>query len=156
MNAPTCCSGIWLFRPVSCQQPAWESCCSWPLTENMLAQESEEMSDFDVEFDVHVPPHQVTTNHTNRGSGAQGTVPDDMGHDGTVLWAQNYETAALPLSYAGFGISLGNCCKHIANQFCQQAPGWGKVSLTHVPWLHYNREGSCQQTTTASSAGGKR
>ena len=40
---------------------------------------------FDVGFDVDVPPQQVTTHHTNRGFGGQGTVPDDMGHDGTAL-----------------------------------------------------------------------
>jgi len=59
------------------------------------------LSGFDVDFDVDVPPHRVTTHHTDRGFGAHGTVPDDMGHDGTALWAQDYETAALPLSYAG-------------------------------------------------------
>ncbi|GAI28248.1 unnamed protein product, partial [marine sediment metagenome] len=52
-------------------------------------------------FDVDVPPHQVTTHHTNRGFEGRETVPDDMGHDGTAPWARDYETAALPLSYAG-------------------------------------------------------
>lgn len=48
----------------------------------------------DVDSDVDVPPHQFTANHTNRGSGAHGTAPNDMGHDGTALWAEDYETAA--------------------------------------------------------------
>jgi len=53
-----------------------------------------------VGFDVDVPPQRVTTHHTNRGFRGRGTVPDDMGHAGTALWARDYETAALPLSYA--------------------------------------------------------
>jgi len=56
---------------------------------------------FDVGFDVGVSPHQTTTNHTNRGFGAHGTLPDAMKHDETTLWARDYETAALPLIYAG-------------------------------------------------------
>jgi hypothetical protein len=56
---------------------------------------------FDVGFDVDVPPHQVTTDHTNRDFGGRGTVPDDMGHDGTAIRARDYQTAALPLSYVG-------------------------------------------------------
>ena len=55
--------------------------------------------DFDVGFDVDVPPHQVTTHHTNHGFGGRGTVPDDMRHDETVLWALDYETAALYYYY---------------------------------------------------------
>ena len=50
---------------------------------------------FDVHFDVEREQQRPTTNHTNRGFGGRRTVPDDMGHDGTVLQAQNYETAAL-------------------------------------------------------------
>jgi|GEM_PF-3239713 hypothetical protein len=56
---------------------------------------------FDVVFDVYVPPHQLTTHHINRGFKFYGTVPDDMKHDETVLRTGDYETAALPLSYAG-------------------------------------------------------
>ena len=56
---------------------------------------------FDVVFDVDVSPHQITVHHTNRAFGGYRTVPVDMGHDGTLLWAGDYETAALPLSYAG-------------------------------------------------------
>ncbi len=56
---------------------------------------------FDVGVDVDVPPQQVTTHHTNRSFGGRGTVPNDMGHDGTLLQARDYETAALLLSYTG-------------------------------------------------------
>lgn len=52
----------------------------------------------DVVFDVDVPPQRVTTHHTNRGFGGRGTVPDDMGRDGTLLRARDYETAALSSS----------------------------------------------------------
>ena len=56
---------------------------------------------FDVGFDVDVPSHQVTTDHTNRDFGGRVTVSNDMEHDGTALWARDYETAALPLGYVG-------------------------------------------------------
>ncbi len=55
--------------------------------------------DVGVDVDVDVPSHQVTTHHTNRGFGGRGTVPDDMEHDGTALWARDYETAALYYYY---------------------------------------------------------
>ena len=45
-------------------------------------------------FVVHAQPHRLTTNHTDRGFGVQGTLPDDMGHDVTALSASDYETAA--------------------------------------------------------------
>ena len=52
----------------------------------MVAQAyAQAVAGFDVDFDVDVPPHPVTTHHINRGFGGRGTVPDDMGHDGTVL-----------------------------------------------------------------------
>ena len=56
---------------------------------------------FDVPVVVDGGAQQVTAHHTNRGFGGRVTVPDDMGHDGTVRQARDYETAALPLSYAG-------------------------------------------------------
>jgi len=56
---------------------------------------------FDVGFDVDAGPQRVTTHHTNRGFGSRVTVSNDMEHDGTALWARDYETAALPLSYVG-------------------------------------------------------
>ncbi len=49
---------------------------------------------FDVGVDVDVPPHQITTHHTNRSFGGRGTAPDDMGQDRTALRARDYETAA--------------------------------------------------------------
>ena len=42
---------------------------------------------FDVHLDVDVGTQRVTNNHTNRVFGGHETVPDDMGHDGTALWA---------------------------------------------------------------------
>ena len=42
---------------------------------------------FDVGVDVDVSLHQITVHHTNRDFGGRGTVPDDMGHDGTALRA---------------------------------------------------------------------
>ena len=51
--------------------------------------------DSDVHFVVHAQPHRLTTNHTDRDFRRNGTVPDDMEHDGTALQARDYETAAL-------------------------------------------------------------
>jgi len=56
---------------------------------------------FDVGFDAYAKQHLPIVDHTDRVFRRNGTVPDDMGHDGTTLWARDYETAALPLSYAG-------------------------------------------------------
>ena len=39
----------------------------------------------DVHFDVDVPPHLTTPDHTDRDFGGHGTVLNDMGHDGTAL-----------------------------------------------------------------------
>ncbi|MFC1916615.1 hypothetical protein ACFLX1_00570 [Chloroflexota bacterium] len=41
--------------------------------------------DFDVGFVVYRESHVQTVDHTNRGFGCHGTVPDDMKHDGTVV-----------------------------------------------------------------------
>ena len=49
---------------------------------------------FDVHFDVDGGAQQVTAHHTNRGFGGRGTVPDDMGHDGTALQARDFKSAA--------------------------------------------------------------
>ena len=64
---------------------------------------------FDVHFDVDVPPQRVTTNHTNRGFGGQGTVPGDMGHDGKALWARDYETVARFIYYKNNKIRVLTC-----------------------------------------------
>ncbi len=58
---------------------------------------AQSVAGFDVGFDVDVSPHRITIHHTNRGFRGRGTVPDDMGHDGTALWAQNFKSAALSL-----------------------------------------------------------
>ncbi len=50
---------------------------------------------FDVRFDVDNSVSRAITHPTDRDFGCHETVLNDMEHDGTVLWAQNYETAAL-------------------------------------------------------------
>ena len=40
---------------------------------------------FDVGFVVDDGAQRVTTNHTNHCFEGRRTVPDDMGHDGTLL-----------------------------------------------------------------------
>ena len=52
------------------------------------------MLGFDVRFDVDGEPQQITTHHTNRGFRVHGTALNDMGHDGTVLQAQYFKSAA--------------------------------------------------------------
>jgi len=42
-------------------------------------------ADFDVEFDAYAKQHLPIVDHTDRGFHCNETVPDDMGHDGTVL-----------------------------------------------------------------------
>jgi len=71
-----------------------------------------------------------------------------MGHDGTALWARDYETAALPLSYAGTFVIiclLQTICKHsvllhVVYYFGEQDPTLtsfqilGATSVSHLPW----------------------
>ena len=57
---------------------------------------------FDVGVDV--PSQRGTTHHTNRGFGAWWTAPDNLRHDETALRARDYETVAIPLSYARTGL----------------------------------------------------
>ena len=49
---------------------------------------------FDVHFVVDGGTQQVTNNHTDRVFRRNGTVPDDMKHDGTALQAQYFKSAA--------------------------------------------------------------
>jgi hypothetical protein len=75
---------------------------TWPRkATNQSISHARTLAGFDVDFEVDVPPHQVTLHHTDRGFGWKGTVPNDIKHDETILWTRDYETAALPLSYAG-------------------------------------------------------
>ncbi|MDP6647657.1 MAG: hypothetical protein QGG15_00850 [Dehalococcoidales bacterium] len=56
---------------------------------------------FGVGFDVDGGPRLTTTHHTDCVFLKKSTVPNDMRHYGTVLLPRDYETAALPLNYAG-------------------------------------------------------
>ena len=48
---------------------------------------------FDVRFEIDVPSQRVMTHHTDRGFVGRGTAPNGLGHDETVLWVRDYETA---------------------------------------------------------------
>ena len=66
------------------------------LSFNALTDEKKlELMVFDVGFDVGVSPHRVTIHHNNRDFGDKKTVLNKIEHDGTALWARDYETAGL-------------------------------------------------------------
>ena len=49
---------------------------------------------FDVHFDAYAKQHLLIVGHTVRVFRRSRTVPDDMKHDGTALWAQYFKSAA--------------------------------------------------------------
>ncbi len=67
---------------------------------------------FDVHFDAYAKQHLLIVDHTNRGFGGHETIPDDMKHDGTALWAQYFKSAAsansaTPASNRGYFTAFG-------------------------------------------------
>ena len=50
---------------------------------------------FDVHFNAYARQHLLIVDHTDRVFRRNRTVPDDMEHYRTVLWARDFKSAAL-------------------------------------------------------------